>query len=168
MKIGLGSTVGTTAHIVIDEAGTVTMPLQPAVLVNSAAVANVSGDGTVYNNANFQTEIFDKNADWNASSFVFTAPVTGSYSVSCIFHIGGNASDNTRDTARIVASNREIIMFDVHGYNISQPDPAYRIGATTLVDMDASDTFYMRFVGYNGSQVLDWKVDTVLSIHLVA
>jgi len=168
LKIGLGSTVGTTAHIVIDETGAVTMPLQPAVLAFSDAVANVSGDGSVYTPANFANEVFDRNADFNNTSFTFTAPVTGVYWCSLKANIGGSASDNTRATARISASNRDIILFDLHGYNVSQPDPAFRTAGGSLIDMDASDTLVIKFYSYNGSKVVDWMSNSFLSIYLVA
>ena len=167
-KIGLGSAVGTTAHIVIDEAGAVTMPLQPAVLAYSDTVANVSGDGTAYTPANFANEVFDRNADFNNTTFTFTAPVTGVYWCSLKANIGGSASDNTRATARISASNRDIILFDLQGYNVSQPDPAFRTAGGSLIDMDASDTLIIKFYGYNGSKVVDWMSNSFLSIYLVA
>ena len=167
-KIGLGSTVGTTAHIVIDETGAVTKPLQPAVLAYSDTVANVSGDGTAYSNTNFANEVFDRNADFNNTTFTFTAPVTGVYWCSLKANIGGSASDNTRATARIVASNRDIILFDLHGYNISQPDPAFRTAGGSLIDMDVNDTLFIRFYSYNGSKVVDWMSNSFLSIYLVA
>ena len=168
LKIGLGSTVGTTAHIVIDEAGAVTMPLQPAVLAFSDTVSNVSGDGSAYTPANFTNEVFDKNGDFNNSTFTFTAPVTGVYWCSLKANIGGSASDNTRSLAKIIASNRDIILFDLHGYNVSQPDPAFRTAGGSLVDMDASDTLVITFYSYNGSKVVDWMSNSFVSIYLVA
>ena len=168
LVIGLGSALGTTTHMAFDATGAVTMPLQPAVLAVSATVSNVSGNGDAYTTANFETEIFDQNADFNNSNFTFTAPVTGRYSASITTHIGGCASDNTRAMARIVASNREIILYDVHGYNISQPDPKFVLSGHTLIDMDANDTLSVTFYAYNGSKVVDWLVNSSLSVNLVA
>ena len=168
LVIGLGSALGTTTHMAFDETGAVTMPLQPAVLAVSATVSNVSGNGDAYTTANFETEIFDQNADFNNSNFTFTAPVTGRYSASITTHIGGCASDNTRASARIVASNRDIIIYDVHGYNVSQPDPKFVLSGHTLIDMDANDTLSVTFYAYNGSKVVDWLVNSSLSVNLVA
>nr|ANO58136.1 hypothetical protein [uncultured Bacteroidetes bacterium] len=152
----------------IDKTGAVTLPLQPAVLAVSATVSNVSGNGDAYTTANFETEIFDQNADFNNSNFTFTAPVTGRYSASITTHIGGCASDNTRASARIVASNRDIIIYDVHGYNVSQPDPKFVLSGHTLIDMDANDTLSVTFYAYNGSKVVDWMANSSLSVNLVA
>ena len=168
LVIGLGSALGTTTHMAFDATGAVTMPLQPAVLAVSATVSNVSGNGDAYTTANFETEIYDQNADFNNSNFTFTAPVTGRYSASITTHIGGCASDNTRASARIVASNRDIIIYDVHGYNVSQPDPKFVLSGHTLIDMDANDTLSVTFYAYNGSKVVDWLVNSSLSVNLVA
>ena len=167
LKIGLGSTVGTTAHIVIDEAGTVTMPLQPSLLAVSGAVNNVTGNGDAYTPAAFTTEVFDRNADFDGTG-TFTAPVTGVYAVGVTAQLGGMTSSETRARAAAVASNRSIDLFDVHGYNVSQPDPKMTMTGHTLVDADASDTIVITIYVFNGSKVVDWKSNSTLSIHLVA
>ena len=167
LKIGLGSTVGTTAHIVIDEAGAVTKPLQPSLLAVSGAVNNVTGNGDAYTPAAFATEVFDRNADFDGTG-TFTAPVTGVYAVGVTAQLGGMTSSETRARAAAVASNRSIDLFDVHGYNVSQPDPKMTLTGYTLVDADASDTIVITIYVFNGSKVVDWKANSTLSIHLVA
>ena len=167
LKIGLGSTVGTTAHIVIDEAGTVTMPLQPSLLAVSGAVNNVTGNGDAYTPAAFTTEVFDRNADFDGTG-TFTAPVTGVYAVGVTAQLGGMTSSETRARALVAASNRSIDLFDVHGYNVSQPDPKMTLTGYTLIDADASDTIVITIYVFNGSKVVDWKANSTLSIHLVA
>ena len=167
LKIGLGSTVGTTSHIVIDEAGTVTMPLQPSLLAVSGAVNNVTGNGDAYTPAAFTTEVFDRNADFDGTG-TFTAPVTGVYAVGVTAQLGGMTSSETRARALVAASNRSIDLFDVHGYNVSQPDPKMTMTGYTLVDADASDTIVITIYVFNGSKVVDWKANSTLSIHLVA
>ena len=167
LKIGLGSTVGTTAHIVIDEAGAVTKPLQPSLLAVSGAVNNVTGNGDAYTPAAFATEVFDRNADFDGTG-TFTAPVTGVYAVGVTAQLGGMTSSETRARAAAAASNRSIDLFDVHGYNVSQPDPKMTLTGYTLIDADASDTIVITIYVFNGSKVVDWKANSTLSIHLVA
>jgi len=59
-------------------AGERTMPLQPAFLAyNSADDANQTGNGAIVT-VDFDTELYDQNADFAADTF--TAPVTGIYS----------------------------------------------------------------------------------------
>ena len=167
-KIGLGSAVGTTAHIVIDEAGAVTKPLQPAFLAYSSAVSNVTGAGGAYTPGNFANEVFANNAAFNTTNFTFTAPVTGRYQANVVIGIGGATSAYTRVQARFAASNRDITFTDLNAYNVSQTDPAYRISGSSLIDMDASDTLVITIYGYGGSDVLDWLSNGYFSAYLVA
>ena len=167
-KIGKGATVGTTAAIIINEDGIVTQPLQPAFLASSDAVSNVTGSGSSYYPANFANEIFDNNGDYNTTNFTFTAPVTGRYQANVKMDLGGATSSYTRVQVRFQASNRDIIISDLHAYNVSQTDPAYRIAGSSLIDMDASDTLYIVIYGYGGSDVLDWLANSYFSAYLVA
>ena len=167
LTIGLGTALGTTAHIVIDATGAVTKPLQPALLAVASNVNNVTGNGDAYTPAAFATEVFDRNADFDGTG-TFTAPVTGVYAVGVTTQLGGMTSSETRARAICAASNRSIDLYDVHGYNVSQPDPKMTLSGYTLVDADASDTIVITIYVFNGSKIVDWKVNSTLSIHLVA
>ena len=167
-KIGQGNTVGTTASIVINEDGIITQPLQPAFLAYSDAVSNVTGAGGSYTPANFANEVFDNNGDYNNSTFTFTAPVTGRYQANVKMDLGGATSSYTRVQVRFQSSNRDIIISDLHAYNVSQTDPAYRIAGSSLIDMDASDTLLITIYGYGGTDVLDWLANSYFSAYLVA
>ena len=167
-KICLGNTIGTDAYLVIDETGAVTKPLQPAFLAYSSAVNNVTGAGGAYTPGNFANEVFDNNADFNTTNFTFTAPVTGRYQANVVIGIGGATSAYTRVQARFQASNRDITFSDLHAYNVSQTDPAYRVSGSSLIDMDASDTLKITIYGYGGSDVLDWLSNGYFSAYLVA
>ena len=167
-KIGKGTTVGTTAAIVINEDGIITQPLQPAFLAYSDAVSNVTGAGGSYSPANFANEVFDNNGDYNTTNFTFTAPVTGRYQANVKMDLGGATSSYTRVQVRFASSNRDIIISDLHAYNVSQTDPAYRIAGSSLIDMDASDTLLITIYGYGGTDVLDWLANSYFSAYLVA
>ena len=168
LTIGLGTALGTTAHIVIDATGAVTKPLQPAFLAYSSAVSNVTGAGGAYSPGNFANEVFDNNGDFNTTNFTFTAPVTGRYQANVVMALGGATSAYTRAQVRFQASNRDIIISDLNAYNVSQTDPAYRIAGSSLIDMDASDTLFITIYGYGGSDVLDWLANGYFSAYLVA
>jgi hypothetical protein len=133
LVIGLGSTLGTTSHIVIDEAGCVTKPLQPAFHVQHGNLANVTGDGTTYVIV-MSTENFDVNGDW--SSATFTAPVTGKYFFSMTVHFESITGDK-RTLLEIGASNRVLPRYFQSDPESNNVDGAHLSG---LVDMDASDT----------------------------
>ena len=142
--------------------------MQPAFLAYSDAVSNVTGSGSSYSPANFANEIFDNNGDYNNSTFTFTAPVTGRYQANVKMNLGGATSSYTRVQMRFQASNRDIIISDLHAYNVSQTDPAYRIAGSSMLDMDASDTLYITIYGYGGTDVLDWLANSYFSAYLVA
>jgi hypothetical protein len=66
-------------YIVPTTANEVTMPSQPAFHARTGSVkTNVTGDGTAYTII-FDTEIVDQNGDYDNTTGVFTAPVTGFY-----------------------------------------------------------------------------------------
>lgn len=71
LKIGLGSAVGTTAHITSDEAGVVTLPLQSSTSLSTSADQLLKT--TAYNRVMFDTEDFDQNNDFNSSKLTSTA-----------------------------------------------------------------------------------------------
>ena len=63
LTIGLGSTLGTTSHMVFDANGIITKPLQPAFLANPASAQNNVPINAV-TDVVFGTERFDQNGDF--------------------------------------------------------------------------------------------------------
>ena len=154
-KIGLGSTLGTTAHIVIDEAGCVTKPLQPAFLAVSSSnnISNVATDASDVT-VPFPSEVFDNNADYNTSTYKFTAPVTGRYQFNCNLMVSDMDAAATYVRLRLVASNRNIDI-DVFEPNLSADASRWTLKCGALVDMDASDTVHMTLAQYEGTSQMD-------------
>jgi hypothetical protein len=73
----LASATGTVMSAL--DTGEITYPLQPSFYAYLAGNAsNVTGDGTAYTIA-YDTELFDRNSDFNTGTATFTAPVTGLY-----------------------------------------------------------------------------------------
>ena len=128
----MGSTLGTTSHIVIDEAGAVTKPLQPAFYATLSGNVTVSTDGNY--NPTFDTEIYDINADYNTGTYAFTAPVTGKYLLSSTIRGYDTGTDWSLEH-RIVTSNR--VYYNNTGRGGSDQ---YVSTIVALADMDASDT----------------------------
>ena len=148
-KIGLGSTLGTTSHIVIDEAGHVTMPLQSCFSAYyNGAQSNKTGDDTMYT-VLFDTERFDLNGDF--ASNTFTAPVTGKYLLSAHIGLNGFTSSSTYSNVYLVTSNDTYAEFAGTEVENNQ-----MFSFSIVVDMDASDTAYIRCnAGGEGSKVVD-------------
>ncbi len=149
LTIGLGSTLGTTSHIVIDEAGCVTKPLQPAFLaVNEGSDSITNATETTIA---LDTEIFDVNGD--VASNTFTAPVTGKYFLSGHVRLDAGSSSNDRFNRvylRFNASNRSP-QFEM-GQVYTDEDDRMGVTGSIVLDMDASDTVVMRvFASRNGA-----------------
>ena len=140
LTIGLGSTLGTTSHIVIDEAGCVTKPLQPAFMAlatGAQTVDHASADLIHYN-----TEIFDNNADYNNSTYVFTAPVTGRYWFQCKVGVDLGSSENTELDhlgPQFNTSNRDYYL-ESSGVVFTDDNDKGWATSGCIVDMDANDT----------------------------
>ena len=147
--IGKGSALGTTSHIVTDENGHVTMPLQTAFLINLNDTQDVNSTNTT--ELSFNTEIFDLNADYNTSTQRFTAPVTGKYMLHALARVV-NADSNSGGhyvQTQIVTSNRTYTV-------ISGVDLTYwNINNSVLCDMDANDTAYVQIKSSNDTS---WAV----------
>jgi hypothetical protein len=168
LTIGLGSTLGTTSHMVFDATGAITKPLQPAYLaVVASNDHNVTGDATSLTlGADVTlTEIYDKNGD--VSSGTFTAPVTGRYLMAAMVWMEDVTTSVTFVALTIGTSNR-------HYYKQYNPSgmgaAASEHLATTnvaIVDMDANDTSTFICSASGTSQTVDVIDASHFSIELL-
>jgi len=155
LVIGLGSTLGTTSHIVIDETGAITKPLQPSFLCyNSAVDATATGDGTAVT-IDYDTEVFDQNGDF--ASDTFTAPVTGKYFLQVQVGLQDTEdATNTRYRMILVTSNRTCVF---HEQRVMRQDDGGQdivlLNGSIVADLDASDTAYVQAAVYGGTKVVD-------------
>jgi len=132
----------------IDGNGHVTMSKQPAFLAYpNGDQSNMANDAVLV----LDQEIYDQNADYNTSNYTFTAPVTGKY-LMCVASRIDNA-DTSANWVRIelVTSNRS------YSTSLVSPDvsPYMSIDYSIIVDMDASDTCYLRWGQSGGSATAD-------------
>ena len=138
----------------IDSAGHVTKPLQPAFLAKSAAQSNLATATT--HDIQFSSEVFDQNADYNTSTYTFTAPVTGRYQLSCQLKINNIDKDSDYYSANIECSNTGITIFAVKTPYLFSEDTNYHVwGASVLVDMDTNDTAKVTFRPQAGAAQAD-------------
>ena len=138
----------------IDANGHITKPLQPAFQAQLSANQNtfaINSDITIA----FDSETFDQNADFNTSTYTFTAPVTGRYQLNAMIRI--NHVDNGAGYYQLyfISSNRTYT-FTTDTNNYVDTDLDYQsFTFSTLADMDASDTVYVRVYQSGGSQQSD-------------
>ena len=154
LTIGLGSTLGTTSHMVFDANGIITKPLQPAFLAFADdSQSNIASDtATTFQ---FNGEIFDQGGDFNTSTYKFTAPVTGKYQLQFKAYLNDIPCDAHFIYAQIVTSNRNFIhVFDPRGSDVSTLGHWF-VDVAVLADMDASDTAHCLIYVRLGSATLD-------------
>jgi hypothetical protein len=153
LKIGLGSAVGTTAHMVFDETGAILKPLQPAFLSRGSNTYNVTGDGTAYTMLFDGTQVFDQNSDFDETTGLFTAPVTGRYMFFTAYNPEGITSSHTSAWSQIQTSNDYAPIFTLNPWAAAGAGIAQN--GVYFADMDASDTAKVVLAVQNGSKVVD-------------
>jgi len=132
----------------IDHNGTVTMPSQPAFSAQTSGGFSLSSKNTLLT-IPYNTERFDQNADFNTSTYTFTAPVTGKYQFNVITRLDNVDSGATYYHVYFVTSNRTYYdIFDPRGFD---QDLGY-LGLTVpcLADMDANDTAIVKIYQAGG------------------
>lgn len=153
---------GSSKFLKVDNAGHVTMPSQPAFLVEpTSEQGNIAGDTTVV----FGTERFDQNGDF--ASNTFTAPVTGRYQLQYCIRIGQLDSAINWCRFEITTSNRTYFcnMIDP---DFGQDAVYWHFTAAVLADMDANDTAFIKWQQNGGSNTIDVSNSSYFSGYLVA
>ena len=152
-----------SAGIDISTAGEVTMPRQPAFLVQPASEqADIPINAVTV--IVFGTERFDQNGDF--ASNTFTAPVTGKYLLTVHLYTTQNHSSTSYFGCRISTSNRNY-------ENIMDPDTndgnnAFSHVLSVVADMDASDTAVVSLnVPNSGSAQTDISTSSFFSGALI-
>jgi len=131
--------------------GAVTMPSQPAFLAYPNAIANVTGNGTVYTVV-WANEVYDQGSDFDGTS-TFNAPVTGRYTITAMIEMT-NLSATTNATLNIVTSNGTWTKRQIG--TAAEQTTTHDVSLTINADMDASDTCTIStaFTG-NGADTAD-------------
>jgi len=111
-KICTGTALGSNENIVIHSTGEVRFPRNSYFKAHySSLVANVTGDGTVYTLI-WGAEDWDLNSDYNNSTGVFTAPVTGIYEFIIYITWSGLLSGHTASNIRLQVNGTDVINAD--------------------------------------------------------
>lgn len=112
-----------------------TQPKQPAFLAyQSATQNNKTGNGTVYTVLQ-DTEVFDRGANFNPATGIFTAPIAGIYQLEATVYVTGCTIATVFQMA-IVTTARSYLGYHARpaGANDAQ------VQVNTLADMAAGDT----------------------------
>ncbi len=133
----------------IDNDGHITAPKQPAFSAQLSGGFSLSSTNTLHT-IPYNTERFDQNADFNTSTYTFTAPVTGKYQFNVITRLDNVDSAATYYHVYFVTSNRSY--YDIFDPRVFDQDSGY-LGLTVpcLADMDANDTAVVKIYQAGGS-----------------
>lgn len=172
LNITLGDAIGANNLIIqnstpvtlanMNSNGWLTLPLQPSVLAYvTANVANVTGDGTVYTII-MDAERFDTNSDFDITTGVFTAPVTGKY--SCVWNAaaGDFGAAHTEMNNTLTTSNATYQGFSVNPF-VAQDvaSTAMNTNGGAIFDMEVADTAFVTVQVSGGAQTVSNRGDAV-------
>lgn len=156
-KLAQGTALGTNDTFIMTTAGERTMPLQPAFLyVLQSNDLNATGDSTGYilGSGNALTQIFDQNSDCTTAG-IFTAPVTGIYSLRGALKIGNISAAMTCLIMNIFTTSK---VFPVNVINPAAcrtvtafPD-LLTVHGGVITRMSAGDTASIRIGIYGGTK----------------
>ena len=165
LVIGLGSALGTTTHMAFDETGAITKPLQPGFLCTKAAQDNITNDSET--TVTWNSEVYDKNADFNLGTETFTAPVTGSYFFCLKLQISNVDTASAYTVLRLLTSNRSYYVYaDAQEFSA---DSDTDMLLSVIADMDASDTAIAKFkCAGGGADQTDINVESWFNGYLIA
>jgi hypothetical protein len=129
------------------------------------AQINLPGAGAT-TQLRFGTEIWDEDADYNNSTWVFTAPATGRYQCNILVSYDAVEYFMSYCYISVVTSNRTYVFnYDWHSiYNY--PNKAAS-AFSLVVDMDAADTVYLSFYQLSGTSVQDTNANGRWSMYLL-
>ena len=162
--LGTQTTLAGSNTLVLDTDGIMTKPLQPAFLATAGSTQSDMAVGSAVT-VQYSTEVYDVNADYNNSTYTFTAPVTGKYLLN--FSLYAMVLDSAANyyESYLNTSNRNY-------YNTIDPDYGqdnayYTFTVTALADMDANDTVSVKIIQNGGSSQTDFGGGSHFSGYLV-
>jgi hypothetical protein len=126
-----------------DSTGAILKPLQPAFLATPSSNSSTINADTTHTIVS-DSEIIDRNGDYNTSNGTFTAPVTGLYHLSISIQIGNYDHDNNYSAIFINTSNRRFTPWLLGGNQLDSSGSFYLTGSA-IADMDANDTATFQF-----------------------
>jgi trimeric autotransporter adhesin len=155
----VGVTVSNSVPVSIDtttgQLGVSTASSQPCFLARlSSDQTNATGDATEVT-VIYGTEVFDQGANFDPTTGVFTAPVTGKYQFNCTINITGLTASHTAGTSKFISSNRTVFFNGLNYGAVRNVSNTARFSGSIILDMDAADTCYISMTVSGGTKVVN-------------
>ncbi len=110
----------------------------------------------------FSSEIYDKNSDFNTSTYTFTAPVTGRYLFAVTIVANNVDSAISYGQVKLVTSNHttKIQTLESGADHLNEDAAYYQFHNTVIEEMDANDTAYVQIRLQGGDAQTDIDSDS--------
>ena len=126
------------------------MPYQPAFSAHRSTTGQAIAS-TAWTTCVFNTERFDIGSNYNTSTGIFTAPVTGKYQINCTARIDGLSHTSAHSSIQLNTSNTNYSYQAIITPTSYDSELTYHsLNLSCLVDMDANDTALITAF-FNGS-----------------
>jgi hypothetical protein len=129
----------------------------------SSTISNVTGDGTAYTII-FDTEITDRDGNYNNANGIFTAPVDGNY-LFISFARANDLGTMNQDRFYFDTSNRDYYVKWMDATNVLTAGD-YTYNGSCIADMDEGDTCGVVIDIAGGAKVVDIQGGTVWSFFM--
>lgn len=151
-----GATPSSTNYFYSDTAGNIRKPTNCMFCAwSEAAQNNVTGDTTQYRII-FDNELFDIGNNYDASTGVFTAPISGKYLFISVVCFSGLRSDTfTTSEYKVDSSSATISSFHCGGTTISSASGFASYCSNVYVELAASDTVSTVAFASGGTKTVD-------------
>ena len=131
----------------LEKGGELTLPQQPAFLAyNSATFGGVTGDGTVISPYIFDSEKFDIGGNYNTTTGIFIAPVTGKYEFSVNINFSGLSVLNNGAKMSLITTSDTHILAKINPGVVRDASNQLICNGSILVAMSAGDSATVEFV----------------------
>ena len=137
-------------------AGERTMPLQPAFAAyNNTLRTDITGDSTLYS-VIFEVEDVDQNGDYDHTTGVFTAPVTGFYIFNASVHLLDLAAGHTEGRLSFYINGSSSNCASISNYAFMRdPSDELCLNIKTGAYLTAADTVNVRLAVLGAAKAVD-------------